>query len=476
MNGRSVRSLGEGARALRSGTISVPELLEDALRSIAVVEPAINSFITIVASEVLRDEARALQAELDAGRSRGPMHGIPIGIKDIIQTRGLRTTGGSAALDDWVPEQDATAVAKLRDAGAIILGKHNTHEFAFGVTTNNERFGACLNPWDRGHIPGGSSGGSGAAVGAGLCVGALGTDTGSSIRRPAAFCGAVGLKPRYGRVSRHGVILVCWSMDHVGPIASSVVEAVAMLDAIAGPDPHDPATRPEAWEPVLPTLSAPHGLKRAAVPRRWIEATCSPGVGARFDEACRVAERAGLQLVDCDPPDAIDLLNALRLISLVEAHVAHEERFANVGDRYSDELKALVRLGGYVPAPHYVKAQQLRAKVRAWLADLFKDVDLILSPTMPIVAPPVVHRNAERNFEQTPPSVVADSSGVFCSFGSLGGLESISVPMGLSDGLPSGLLFTGPGRVERALLRLAGQVEAAMPPLPALPPIAPRAS
>ena len=447
---RGERSLREHAEDLRKGDISVPELLACAFERIAAIEPAINSFITRVAEDQLRSEARVLQNELDAGRSRGPLHGIPIGIKDIIQTCALRTTGGSAALDDWIPDEDAAAVARLRDAGALILGKHNTHEFAIGVTTNNARFGACLNPWNPGRIPGGSSGGSGAAVGAGLCIGALGTDTGSSIRRPAAFCGAVGLKPRYGRVSRHGVMLVSWSMDHVGPIASSVFDAVAMLDAIAGADARDPSTRNEPWDPIVPTLLAPHELKRAGVPRRWIAATCSPGVGALFDEACKVAERAGLQLVDIEPPDAMDSLNALRLISLVETHVAHEERFAKVGERYSDELKALVRMGGYVPAPHYVKAQQWRAHVRAWLAEQFKHIDLILSPTMPIVAPPV----AERNVQPAAPSVVADSSGVFCSFGSLAGLESISLPMGLSEGLPCGLLLTGPGRDERALFYL----------------------
>jgi aspartyl-tRNA(Asn)/glutamyl-tRNA(Gln) amidotransferase subunit A len=465
-------TLRDVARALRHRQVSVPELLDATLARIAAIEPAINSFITVVDAEQLRTEAKVLQRERDAGRSRGPLHGMPIGIKDVIQTKGLRTTGGSAALDEWIPDADATAVAKLRNAGALIIGKHNTHEFAMGVTTNNARFGACLNPWNQGHIPGGSSGGSGAAVGAGLCIGALGTDTGSSIRRPSAFCGAVGLKPRYGRVSRHGVMLVSWSMDHVGPIATSMFDAVAMLDAIAGFDCNDPASRNEAWEQALPTLAAPHDLKRAGIPRRWIEATCSPGVGARFDEACKVAERNGLQLVDIDPPDAVDLLNALRLISLVETQVAHEERFAGCGERYSDELKALVRLGGYIPAPHYVKAQQLRAKVRAWLTDQFKSIDLILSPTMPIVAP----RVAASDFQQTPPSVVADSSGVFCSFGALGGMESISLPMGLSEGLPTGILLTGPGRVERALLRLAAQLEDALPPLPAPPPISPKAS
>ena len=467
-------TLREQAQALRSGRLTGLDLLEAALLRIQTCEPAINSFITLVDPESLRAEARALQGELDAGRRRGPLHGIPIGIKDVIETAGLRTTGGSAALDDWIPGRDATAVARLRAAGALILGKHNTHEFAFGTTTDNARFGRCLNPWDLGRVPGGSSGGSGAAVGAGLCIGALATDTGSSIRRPAAYCGAVGLKPSYGRVSRNGVMLLSWSLDHVGPIAASVHDAVAMLDAIAGSDPADAASRSEQWQPLLPSLSSPHGLRTAAVPRGWIASLCEPGVAACFDEACRAATRAGLRLVDVDPPFKDELLPALRLISVVEAQVAHEARFAERGERYSDELKSLVRLGDYIPAPHYVRAQQLRARMRAWLAQCFADNDVLLTPTMPGIAPAIApsepsELSSRASQRGASPALMGDASGLFCSFGSLGGLPSISVPMGLSEGLPCGLLVTGPQRLERSLLRLAARLERELPVLPPPP-------
>ncbi len=474
-----VQSLVRQVRALQGGRLGVPDLLEEVLARTQDLAPALKCYITLADAGALRAEAAALQRELDAGRRRGPLHGVPIGIKDIIETRGLRTTGGSAALDDWIPERDATAVRKLREAGALIIGKHNTHEFAFGITTDNERFGQCLNPWSSAHVPGGSSGGSGAAVGAGLCIAALGTDTGSSIRRPAAFCGAVGLKPRYGRVSRQGAMLLSWSCDHLGPLAASVFDAVAMLDAIAGPDAADPATRQETWAPLLPSLGDAHGLGTAAIPRRWIESCCEPGVLARFEEACRIAGQAGLTLVDVDPPFRDEVAPALRTISVAEARVAHEQRFAERGERYSDELKMLIRLGGYIPAHVYIKSQQLRQRLRQWMAQCFQSADLLLTPAIPSVAPRIKPRGAAPPGAApadpvTPgpadsPALMHDVSGLFCSFGSMGGLESISIPMGLSAGLPCGLLLTGPGRHERALLRLAADLERRLPPLPAPP-------
>ncbi|MEO7402344.1 MAG: amidase, partial [Burkholderiales bacterium] len=301
---------------------------------------------------------------------------------------------------------------------------------------------------------------------AGLCVGAIGTDTGSSIRRPSAFCGTVGLKPGYGRVSRNGVMMVAWSLDHVGPIADSMFDAVALLDAIAGPDREDQSCGIEPWHPMLPTLVTPHGLRRAGIPRRWVESMCEPAVAARFDEACRTAESLGLQLVDIDPPHREALQPALRLISLVEAYVVHEAQFAERGARYSDELAALVRVGRAIPAPDYVKAQQLRARVRAWLNETFQTIDLILSPTMPVVAPPMVASVDPI----TPPSVVGDTSGLFCALAPLGGMQSISVPMGLAGNLPCGVLLTSPVKHERASMRLAAALEARLP-VRAMPPL-----
>lgn len=451
-----MRPAASAAAEFRDGRSSIPELLQATMSAIAEADGALNSFITLEDMNLLERQAKALQNELETIGPRGPLHGIPVGVKDVIDTKDLRTTGGSAALENNVPRRDARSVELLRAAGAIVVGKNNTHEFAFGVTTDNARFGQCRNPWNLDHIPGGSSGGSGAAVGGGLVLASLATDTGSSIRRPAAFCGAVGMKPRFGRVSRRGAMLLSWSLDHVGPIAATVSDAVAMLDALAGHDIEDSASRRETWEPLHPTLSRAHGVRLAGVPRRWIERHCDSGVARRFESACARLEADGIRLSEIDPPFENDLLAALRLISIAEANLAHEERYAAHGGGYSEELRTLIELGAYIPATHYLKAQQLRAKVKNWLEATFSELDVIVSPTMPTVAPPIAaHRRSGGK-----PSVIADASGIFCSLGALGGLPSISLPMGFSDGMPCGLLLTGPGRLERSMLRLAGAIEA----------------
>ena len=446
--------------AFRKGDASIPELLNATLSAIAEADGTLNSFITLADRDDLERQANALQSELQAKGPRGPLHGIPLGVKDVIDTKGLRTTGGSEALGNHVPDRDARGVELLRDAGAIIIGKNNTHEFAFGVTTDNARFGQCHNPWNPDRIPGGSSGGSGAAVGGGLVIGSLATDTGSSIRRPAAYCGAVGLKPRFGRVSRRGVMVLSWSLDHVGPIAATVADAVAMLDAISGHDPEDRASLRDIWEPLHPTLAQPHGINRAGVPRRWVERHCEAGVASRFEIACDSLEAEGVRVTDIDPPFEHELLEALRLISIVEANLAHEKRYAAHGAGYSQELQTLIELGAYIPAVHYLKAQQLRARLRDWLRETFAEVAVIASPTMTMVAPPIAaHRSGGNK-----PSIIADASGIFCTLGALGGLPSCSLPMGLSDGMPCGLLLTGPGHREGPMLSLASKLEARLAP------------
>lgn len=441
--------------AYRQGKASVCELLDETLSAIVRAEPVLNSFITIADRDTLQQQATELQRELETRGPRGPLHGIPVGVKDVIHTENLRTTGGSKALEDFIPSQDAESVRRLRDAGALIIGKNNTHEFAFGVTTDNEHFGACTNPFDPDRIPGGSSGGSAAVVGAQLVIGSLATDTGSSIRRPAAFCGAVGVKPRFGRISRRGVMLLSWSLDHVGPIAATVSDAVAMIDALAGHDPEDEASLDEIWQPLLPFLKAPHGITSAGVPRGWIERYCDPGIAHLFAERCRHLEAEGCRLVDIDPPHTEDLLPALRLIALVEANLTHEQRYAAHGSGYSDELKTLVEAGAYIPARDYLKAQQLRTILRRWSARTFAEVDVIVSPTMTTIAP----LRQDRNAGAPSPSVITDAAGIFCSLGALGGLPSYSIPMSMYDGMPTALLLTGPSRAERAMLRLAEKLE-----------------
>ncbi|MBI2321888.1 MAG: hypothetical protein HYU88_07295, partial [Chloroflexi bacterium] len=231
----------ELAQAVRRRHVSPVEVVDLLLRRIERLNPRLNAFL-LVTADLAREQAREAERALAAGDEVGPLHGVPLAYKDLYATAGIRTTAGSLILRDWVPSEDAAAIARLRAAGAICLGKLNTVEFAYGATGANPPYGTCHNPWDTARMPGGSSSGAGAAVSTGLCYGALGSDTGGSIRIPAAFCGIVGIKPTYGRVSRVGVVTLAWSMDHVGPLARTVADAALLLQAIAGHDPRDPAS------------------------------------------------------------------------------------------------------------------------------------------------------------------------------------------------------------------------------------------
>lgn len=248
--------------------------------------------------------------------------------------------------------------------------------------------------------------------------------------------------------------MLSWSLDHVGPIAATVSDAVAILDAVAGPDEVDKASDGQAWAPLHTTLDHAHEVTAAGVPRRWVERHCEPGVARCFEATCSELERMGTRLTDIDPPYGEDLLVALRLISIVEANLAHKVRYAERGSAYSQELQTLIELGFYVPATHYLKAQQLRAKLREWLQGTLAGLDLIVSPAMPTIAPFI-----EQHDTDTKPSVIADVSGIFCSLGALGGLPSCSLPMGLSDNMPCGLLLTAGWGSEPRLLRLAHALE-----------------
>src|ERR1039457_1735580 len=235
----SLRPIAQVAPLLASKQISPVELLDDVLNRVHQLQPKLNSFITITEADG-RKTATEAEAEIRSGHYRCPLHGIPISIKDLFATHGMRTTAGSKVLGNSVPDFDATAVTRLRQAGMVMVGKTNMHEFAYGVTNDNAHYGPARNPWDQTRVPGGSSGGSGAAVASSQCTASLGSDTGGSIRIPSAACGVVGLKPTYGRVSRYGAIPLAWSLDHVGPITKTVEDAAIMLGAIAGPDPNDP--------------------------------------------------------------------------------------------------------------------------------------------------------------------------------------------------------------------------------------------
>ncbi len=289
------------AEHLRRRDLSPVEVTRVFLDRIAAYDRDLASYITVTADSALA-EAAAAEREIAAGQYRGPLHGVPVSIKDLFYTAGVRTTAGSRILGDFVPTEDATVVARLRGAGAISLGKTNLEEFAFGATSVNPHYGACRNPWDRERIAGGSSGGSAAALAAGLCSVTLGTDSGGSIRQPAALCGVVGLKPTYGRVSRHGVVPLSWSQDHVGPLARTVRDAALVLAAIAGADPRDPASSAAPVPDYLATLEAGAAGLRLALPRDFFFDRIDPQVEAAVRQAAQTLVGLGATLEEIPLP------------------------------------------------------------------------------------------------------------------------------------------------------------------------------
>ena len=289
-------SIAEIATQIRKGEISPVELIEATLEKIDQSEPQLNAFITVFREESL-ESARQVETEIRNGKDLGPLHGMPIALKDIIYVEGTRSTAGSNFFSDESPQFDATLVSKLRDAGAIIIGKTNLHEFAFGVTTENPHFGATANPWDTARVPGGSSGGSAAAVVAGCCAGALGSDTGGSIRIPAAVCGHVGLKPTFGRISVHGVLALAQSLDTVGPMCRYVHDAALMMNCLAGYDPRDVHSANRRVPDYTEGLDESIRGRRAGVPKQHFFDNVDPEVGQTVSEAIKVLEGLGVEIL-----------------------------------------------------------------------------------------------------------------------------------------------------------------------------------
>lgn len=376
----------ELAPLLRSRQVSPVELTHQVLERIEAVEPKVNAYITVLADEAMA-QAKAAERNIAMGNYLGPFHGIPVGLKDLLMTRGVRTTAGSAALEDFVPDEDATTVTRLRQAGAIFTGKLNLHEFAFGVTTNNWTFGPTHNPWMPGHIPGGSSGGSAAAVAAGECIAALGSDTGGSIRIPAALCGNVGLMPTYGRVSRYGALALSWSLDHVGPMTRTVTDAALMLNVIAGYDPMDTATQP------VPVPDYTDGIEggltglRVGVPRNYFFERIHPEVKQGVEQAIARLSELGADIVEVDLPWVEHSLLAEFAIVMAEATSYHEHLLRTRADKYAPDIRVLLEAGEAISGPMYLKAQRLRTMIKQSFRAAMEQCDVIATPTLP--HPPV---------------------------------------------------------------------------------------
>src|ERR687889_302006 len=319
------RTLAALATALRERRHSPIEVVGALLERIETVDKKLNAFITVLPERALEEAARA-EKEILHGEYRGPLHGVPVGLKDLIYTKGVRTTMGSAFFEDHVPDHSATVVSKLEEAGAIIIGKTNTHEFAYGPTGDSSHFGPTRNPHDPARIPGGSSGGSGAAVAAELCYAALGSDTAASVRVPAALCGTVGMKPTFGRVSKKGVFPLAWTLDHVGPLTRTVEDNALLLNALAGHDPKDPYSVDRPAEDFTRDLGRPIRSGVVGVPASFYFEHVEDEVEERVREAIEVFRSLGVEVREVEIPNLPEALKAQRIILAVEAYTVHEER------------------------------------------------------------------------------------------------------------------------------------------------------
>jgi aspartyl-tRNA(Asn)/glutamyl-tRNA(Gln) amidotransferase subunit A len=447
----------ELAPLLRARQVSPLDLVNAHLERIEHLDGRLNSYIRVM-PEQARAAARVAEAEIGRDEWRGPLHGVPLGIKDLFDVAGVPNTMGSKILRESVPGADATVVGRLRDAGAIVLGKHNLHEFAFGITSENPHFGAVHNPWDLGRVPGGSSGGTASAIAAGLCVAGMGSDTGASIRAPASWCGIVGLKPTYGRVSRAGGLPLAWSLDHPGPLARSVADCALMLQAIAGPDPRDPAASHEPVPDYSADLEAGVRGLRLGVPRDHFFETVEPEVVRLVRDAIAVLEGLGAHVEEVPLPHATHAQAAGNVIMSVEAATWHEPWLRERPHDYGADVLQRIRGGLLVRATEYLHAQQLRSLVQADFAAAFAHVDVILGPTMPLVAPEIGKTFEPSGAFNMAPRAIANRLTVPCN---LSGMPALSVPCGFSDGLPVGLQVMGPAFAEAVVLRVARAYEAA---------------
>jgi aspartyl-tRNA(Asn)/glutamyl-tRNA(Gln) amidotransferase subunit A len=445
-------TISELSQRIRRKEVSPVEITRACLERIEKLNPALNAFITVTAESALA-EARAAEAEIMSGNWRGPMHGVPVALKDLIDTAGVRTTSASALHKDRVPERDAEVVRRLRQAGAVIVGKNNLHEFAYGGSSLVSYFGDVHNPWDIGRIAGGSSGGSAAAVAAGLVYAAIGTDTAGSIREPSALCGCVGLKPTYGRVSSRGVIPLSLSLDHVGPLTATVADAAIVLQAIAGYDSNDITSADVAVADYVGALQEGAKSLRVGVPRAYFFDDLDSEVASAMEHALR-----GIQTLVADVKEVKLNVPTDRTLQAAEAYAYHAENVAMTPDLYQAETVRRIRNGEAVTAVEYIQRRRELEEARRNIVHVFADVDLLVLPTMPMPAPAIADLKADPAALRPAELKLLRNTRPF----NVWGLPAISVPCGFTQsGLPIGLQIAGPHWREDLVLRLAHAYEQA---------------
>ena len=450
-------SLKQVSERIARGELSPVELLNAVIERTTNVEPRLNAYITPTFDRAM-DDARAAEREIAAGKLRGPLHGVPIGLKDNYWTEGIRTTAGSKLLADFVPTEDGTAVARLRAAGAVITGKLNMHELAIGGTTTNPHYGATRNPWGLDRIPGGSRGGSAAAVAAGFCFAALGTDTVASVRHPACLCGLVGLKGTFGRVSVYGTVPLSWSLDHVGPITRTVEDAALVLNAIAGYDPKDSGSANVEVPDFTRRLGQDLKGVRIGLPRKHFFEPLDPEVRDSVEAAIAVLRDLGASISDVEFPSAPQATVIFPFLSRPEAASFQEDFLRNRADDYGD-VRWNVELGEMILATDYIRAQRLRTAMRQELDGLMQEVDALVMPTSRTVAHPIGDPFKTVDGQTLDPFQLL--VGLTAPF-SLTGSPAISVPCGFnSEGFPIGLQIAGRAWDEAMTLRIGAAYERA---------------
>ncbi len=447
--------------------VSPVEVATAYLERIEGLNPQLNAFISLHPEAALA-AAREAEAEIAAGGYRGPLHGVPLAVKDLFQVAGWERTCGSAFFRDR-PEHDSASVARLKAAGAVVLGLLNLHEFAFGPTGVNPHFGTAGNPWNRQRVPGGSSSGSGSAVAAGLVAGALGSDTGGSIRIPAALCGIVGLKQSYGLASRQGIYPLVAAFDHGGPMARTVRDAAIMLQAIAGPDAGDPSTAGAQVTDYTANLEDKVAGRRVGVLVEMF-ADLHPGVDAAVRQALGVlAGSVGVELIDVAPPLLAEVGRIWNALALPESYQVHAAHIASHGAEYSPDVLARLELGHRVPAVDLLEAEIEAREVRAEMAELMAAFDALVAPTAPLPAPPIAGGKIAFGGQEIEGAAVL---GSLTRLANLTGQPALSLPCGFTDeGLPVGLQLIGRHFGDGELLQLARAYERATPWHQRRPPV-----
>jgi aspartyl-tRNA(Asn)/glutamyl-tRNA(Gln) amidotransferase subunit A len=456
-------TIAELASHIRARQVSPVELTEAALAQAERLQPSLGSFITIL-HDTARQQAREQEAALMRGEYRGPLHGIPIGIKDNIATAGIRTTVGSQVLADNVPTEDAEVVRRCKDAGAIILGKENLEEFAAGPTSNNPHYGAVHNPWKLDCVPGGSSGGSGANVAACVTFASLGTDLGGSVRLPGTFCGVVGLKQTFGRVSQRGLLVTSFNGDHIGPLTRSVRDSALMLQVIAGYDPLEPSTVPVPVADYTAQLGqALRGLKMGMPTQHYFE-LLDPEVETAVRQAIAALEGLGVELREVSLP-MMQYVGILRITGMADSVVTHEPFLATHRQNYGPDVLYRTLAGQFVLARDYAKAMKVQRLIKEEHARVLQEVDILVTPTAPVPAPPIGAQTV--TLGGTAHRVRGPGSGVISkntSPSNATGLPAITVPCGFSAArLPIGLQLIGRPFEEALLFQVAHAYEAVSP-------------